>query len=70
MREQREEGWYMGIGFNSSVGCFVTHCGSGSLIEAMVNECQLIKVQKTTFLAFCVPPKCFAASWCGLEIVG
>ena len=53
-----------------SVGCFVTHCGSGSLTKAMVNECQLIKVQKTTFLAFCVPPKCFAAIWCGLEIDG
>lgn len=25
-----------------SVGCFVTHCGSGSLSEAMVNECQLV----------------------------
>lgn len=25
-----------------SVGCFVTHCGSGSLTEAMVNECQLV----------------------------
>lgn len=27
---------------HSSVGCFVTHCGSGSLSEAMVNECQLV----------------------------
>ncbi|XP_057434148.1 cyanidin 3-O-galactoside 2''-O-xylosyltransferase FGGT1-like [Lotus japonicus] len=27
---------------HSSVGCFVTHCGSGSLTEAMVNECQLV----------------------------
>ena len=51
------------------VGCFVTQCGSGSLTKAMVNECQLIKVQKATLLAFCVPPKCFAASCCGLEIV-
>jgi hypothetical protein len=25
-----------------SVGCFVTHCGAGSLSEAMVNECQLV----------------------------
>lgn len=25
-----------------SVGCFVTHCGSGSLAEAMVNECQMV----------------------------
>ncbi|KAK8546785.1 hypothetical protein V6N13_093828 [Hibiscus sabdariffa] len=25
-----------------SVGCFVTHCGSGSLAEAMVNDCQLV----------------------------
>ncbi|XP_057738024.1 cyanidin 3-O-galactoside 2''-O-xylosyltransferase FGGT1-like [Arachis stenosperma] len=25
-----------------SVGCFVTHCGSGSLTEAMVNECQMV----------------------------
>lgn len=25
-----------------SVGCFVTHCGSGSLSEAMVNKCQLV----------------------------
>ncbi|KAE8686694.1 Anthocyanidin 3-O-glucoside 2''-O-glucosyltransferase [Hibiscus syriacus] len=25
-----------------SVGCFVTHCGSGSLAEAMVKDCQLV----------------------------
>ncbi|KAL3624863.1 hypothetical protein CASFOL_031531 [Castilleja foliolosa] len=25
-----------------SIGCFVTHCGWGSLSEAMVNECQLV----------------------------
>uniref|UniRef100_A0A2N9EMS9 Glycosyltransferase n=1 Tax=Fagus sylvatica TaxID=28930 RepID=A0A2N9EMS9_FAGSY len=25
-----------------SVGCFVTHCGSGSLSEAMMTECQLV----------------------------
>ncbi|KAJ4703566.1 Glycosyltransferase [Melia azedarach] len=25
-----------------SVGCFVTHCGSGSLSEAMVNDCQIV----------------------------
>ncbi|TYJ31745.1 hypothetical protein E1A91_A06G221000v1, partial [Gossypium mustelinum] len=27
-----------------SVGCFVTHCVSGSLAEAMVNDCQLVLV--------------------------
>ncbi|KAL7089062.1 hypothetical protein ACP275_13G165100 [Erythranthe tilingii] len=27
-----------------SVGCFVTHCGSGSLSEAMVNECRLVLI--------------------------
>ncbi|KAL4310762.1 hypothetical protein GQ457_01G046790 [Hibiscus cannabinus] len=25
-----------------SVGCFVTHCGSGSLAEGMANDCQLV----------------------------
>ncbi|KAK7262327.1 hypothetical protein RJT34_29894 [Clitoria ternatea] len=25
-----------------SVGCFITHCGSGSLSEALVNECRLV----------------------------
>lgn len=25
-----------------SVGCFVTHCGSGSLCEALVSECQMV----------------------------
>lgn len=25
-----------------SVGCFITHCGSGSLSEALVNKCQLV----------------------------
>ncbi|KAI4296835.1 hypothetical protein L6164_036757 [Bauhinia variegata] len=25
-----------------SVGCFVTHCGSGSLTEAVVRDCQLV----------------------------
>ncbi|XP_073270877.1 cyanidin 3-O-galactoside 2''-O-xylosyltransferase FGGT1-like [Primulina huaijiensis] len=27
-----------------SIECFVTHCGSGSLWEAMVNECQLVLI--------------------------
>ncbi|XP_073024047.1 cyanidin 3-O-galactoside 2''-O-xylosyltransferase FGGT1-like [Primulina eburnea] len=27
-----------------SIGCFVTHCGSGSLSEAMVSECQLVLI--------------------------
>ncbi|KAH7839013.1 hypothetical protein Vadar_033722 [Vaccinium darrowii] len=27
---------------HTSVGCYVTHCGSGSLSEAMVNECELV----------------------------
>ncbi|KAI3456210.1 hypothetical protein Pfo_012873 [Paulownia fortunei] len=27
-----------------SVGCFVTHCGLGSLSEATVNECQLVLI--------------------------
>lgn len=25
-----------------SIGCFVTHCGLGSLFEAMINECQIV----------------------------
>ena len=25
-----------------SVGCFITHCGSGSLSEALINKCQLV----------------------------
>lgn len=25
-----------------SVGCFLTHCGAGSLSEAMVSDCQLV----------------------------
>ena len=25
-----------------SLGCFVTHCGSSSLLEALRNECQLV----------------------------
>lgn len=27
-----------------SVGCFITHCGAGSLSEAMVNKCQLVMI--------------------------
>lgn len=27
---------------HTSVGCYVTHCGSGSLLEAMVSECELV----------------------------
>ncbi|XP_073292646.1 cyanidin 3-O-galactoside 2''-O-xylosyltransferase FGGT1-like [Primulina huaijiensis] len=27
-----------------SIGCFVTHCGSGSLSEGMVSECQLVLI--------------------------
>ncbi|GMP67413.1 hypothetical protein CsSME_00027410 [Camellia sinensis var. sinensis] len=27
---------------HSSMGCFITHCGSGSLSEALVNTCQLV----------------------------
>ncbi|KAL7215885.1 hypothetical protein ACSBR1_027935 [Camellia fascicularis] len=29
-------------GEHSSVDCFITHCGSGSLFEALVNTCQLV----------------------------
>ncbi|KAK9936463.1 hypothetical protein M0R45_013304 [Rubus argutus] len=38
------EGWVQQplILKHPSVGCFVTHCGSGSLSEALVNECQLV----------------------------
>ncbi|CAL0323571.1 unnamed protein product [Lupinus luteus] len=25
-----------------SIGCFITHCGSGSMIEALVSQCQLV----------------------------
>ncbi|KAI3960606.1 hypothetical protein MKX01_003780 [Papaver californicum] len=25
-----------------SIGCFVTHCGSGSITEALVNDCQIV----------------------------
>ncbi|XP_054815691.1 cyanidin 3-O-galactoside 2''-O-xylosyltransferase FGGT1-like isoform X2 [Prosopis cineraria] len=28
-----------------SVGCFVTHCGAGSLTEALVNKCQIVLLQ-------------------------
>ncbi|KAH9626629.1 hypothetical protein KSS87_001089 [Heliosperma pusillum] len=27
-----------------SVGCFVTHCGAGSLSEVMVNKCQIVMI--------------------------
>nr|KYP45059.1 Anthocyanidin 3-O-glucosyltransferase [Cajanus cajan] len=27
-----------------SVGCFITHCGAGSLTEALVNKCQIVLV--------------------------
>ncbi|KAL6966137.1 Cyanidin 3-O-galactoside 2''-O-xylosyltransferase FGGT1 [Sarracenia purpurea var. burkii] len=27
-----------------SVGCFITHCGSGSISEALMNKCQLVLV--------------------------
>lgn len=27
---------------HEAVGCFITHCGSGSLSEALVNKCQLV----------------------------
>ncbi|ESW04832.1 hypothetical protein PHAVU_011G128700 [Phaseolus vulgaris] len=37
-------GWVMQqlILAHPSVGCFITHCGSGSLSEALVNKCQLV----------------------------
>ncbi|XP_026440730.1 UDP-glycosyltransferase 79B30-like [Papaver somniferum] len=25
-----------------SIGCFITHCGSGSITEALVNDCQIV----------------------------
>ncbi|KAK9668154.1 hypothetical protein RND81_13G037800 [Saponaria officinalis] len=27
-----------------SIGCFITHCGAGSLSEAMVNKCQIVMI--------------------------
>ncbi|XP_061343585.1 cyanidin 3-O-galactoside 2''-O-xylosyltransferase FGGT1-like [Gastrolobium bilobum] len=27
---------------HSSLGCFITHCGAGSLTEALINKCQIV----------------------------
>nr|KYP33339.1 Anthocyanidin 3-O-glucosyltransferase [Cajanus cajan] len=27
---------------HSSIGCFITHCGASSLLEALVSKCQLV----------------------------
>uniref|UniRef100_A0A7N0V5K5 Glycosyltransferase n=1 Tax=Kalanchoe fedtschenkoi TaxID=63787 RepID=A0A7N0V5K5_KALFE len=49
--KQRTEDWGMVTGEwvqqqqilgHESVGCFVTHCGSGSLTEGLISECQLV----------------------------
>ncbi|KAK9928706.1 hypothetical protein M0R45_025829 [Rubus argutus] len=36
-----------------SVGCFVTHCGSRSLSEALVNECQLVLLPNVVIIGEC-----------------
>ncbi|XP_021758620.1 UDP-glycosyltransferase 79B30-like [Chenopodium quinoa] len=33
---------------HSSVGCFLTHCGAGSLSEAMVSDCQIVLCPQVT----------------------
>ncbi|CAL0323572.1 unnamed protein product [Lupinus luteus] len=30
-----------------SIGCFITHCGSGSIVEALVSQCQLVLLPHT-----------------------
>lgn len=39
-----ESGWIQQqlILEHSSVGCFVTHCGAGSLTEGLINNCQMV----------------------------
>lgn len=32
---------------HSSVGCFITHCGAGSVTEGLVNNCQLVFIPQT-----------------------
>ena len=31
-----------------SIGCFVTHCGAGSVTEALVSNCQLVLLRQAT----------------------